>query len=370
MSVQVDMRPTEEILRDLRRNFELRRLLLVALHVLVPSFILTGVSMSTQDAPLPGLEILWSHSLILAACGVIISSAMVAHGMIRCQHGIVVNGALVNWRIYGKLVPDKLNLHGVSSGFYALAVLSLLFGLSIVGYYTITSIFGVDGWHLYVFVCGACSVLFILAVLWFASRHKSAWRSSSDLLELEEGSSQRDESSRQLHRMNSLDDTNSDIGAVFVTAMILFSTMLSTLPDLAQIYSTNLVAELAVAIGLLGTEVVVVYGILAMFLSQSMLIRLRVAMAEHISQTDSGKIVNDMRVWDPSVFERTSMLYMMLATMLIIFAMMLCIKLVGSVAIAVGFAVFYLAHSRIYYLHVMRREHVVYKKFWQCDAVA
>ena len=220
------------------------------------------------------------------------------------------------------------------------------------------------------FVCGACSVLFILAVLWFASRHKSAWRSSSDLLELEEGSSQRDESSRQLHRMNSLDDTNSDIGAVFVTAMILFSTMLSTLPDLAQIYSTNLVAELAVAIGLLGTEVVVVYGILAMFLSQSMLIRLRVAMAEHISQTDSGKIVNDMRVWDPSVFERTSMLYMMLATMLIIFAMMLCIKLVGSVAIAVGFVVFYLAHSRIYYLHVMRREHVVYKKFWQCDAVA
>ena len=367
MTTQPDNRPTEEVLRDLQRNFELRRLLLVALHVLVPAFIVTGVKMATQSVPAPGLDMLWEQSLALAACGVVISSAMVAHGMIRCQHGIVVNGALVNWRIYGKPVPKKLNFRGVSTGFYALAVLSLLFGLSIVVYAGVARVFDIAGWWLLAVVAIVCLMLAGFACWWLTSRHRVAWQFGTAMLAVEQESSRRDETWRQLHRMNSLDDTNSDIGVVFVTAMVLFSTMLTTLPDLADIESALFTDQIAVVVGWIGNEVVAVYAILVMFLSQSMIIRLRVAMAEHISQSDASRSSGDVQVWKPGSFERTSMLYLMLAIMLNIFAMMLCIKLLGSIVIASGFALVYLIHSRIYYGLVLRKERGIYERYWQSD---
>ncbi len=367
---EADLRATDEVLHDLQRNFELRRLLLVALHVLVPAFILTGVKMAAQNAPPEGLSLVWEHSLPLAAIGVVVSSLLVAHGMTRCQHGIVVNGAIINWRIYGHDVDRKLNWQGVSTGFFLLSVLSGVFGLSIAVYCTVAGLFQLDGVGVAGVVAAACVILVAIACSWLSSRHKHAWQCAVAMIQSEKESAKTDAACRQLHRINSLDDTNSDIGVVFVTAMVLFSTMLTTLPELSDVSKGRLPQGVATSIVQYGHAVVAVYAVLVMCLSQSMIIRLRVAMAEHSSQSDAGLASASARVWKPGFYERTSMLFIMLAVMLVIFAMLLCLSFFQLPIVAIGFALAYLVTSRLILICEMRRELQRYCEKWPDTLIA
>jgi len=361
---RTDSRGTEDVLRELQRNFALRRLLLVALNVLVPAFILTGVKLSTMNQAVSGLEILWSHSLVLGAVGVTICAFSVAVSMTRCQYGIVVNAALINWRVYGRRPEERLNWYGISSGFFILAVLSVATGFAILVFCLVSVYFPLEGAPLLCFSFLATVVVLLFAGVKFHATHTLAWRTACKLITSEAETSSIDALLRQEHRMNSLDDTNSDIGVVLVTAIALFSTMLTAIPDIAAV-SNRYVGEQVVYFTVnYGFDLTAVYAILVLLVSQSMLLRLRVATAEHASllEDQSGTVVR--RIWASKFWERSSVFYLFLAVLCALYITMLGVRWFDNNAIALFIGCLYVLFSRLWYVVTMRQEYRNFKQYW------
>ena len=347
---------TEEVIRELQRNFYQRRLLLVALHLLVPGFILTGVKFATLNRAVPGLEFLWTHSLAFAAIGVILGSLLVAMSMTRCHFGILVNGALVNWRIYGERVDCKLNWFGLSAGFYLLSICSMSFGLAIAIYCLIEAAIPLKFQTAIIpLICMGLAVVG-LSVWRFEKTHAQGYAIASRLLRSECESRRPDQHLRSKHRMNSIDDTNEDIGVVVVTAVALFTTMVAVLPDLADVNTHYIGERLAGAVFNHGMPVTISYALLVLILSQSMLIRLRIAMAEHVSELNKYRQGEELRVWSSTLQERTSILYLFLSVLFSLFAMALYARWFDSGLLTWLFLPAYVAYSRIYYRFVITRE--------------
>ena len=290
-------------LSELEKNLESRRLLLVVLHIAVPTALVLAPAQVKIGAKLSAVSLFGAFAPAFAALFVCVVSVYVAIAVTRCHYGNVINGSLVEYSLYGKNVETDVNWKGVSLNFYCLSVLSFL-----------TSLFAFVRMYIEFEMSYFIQILLltclIATALWlFRWLHNKA----VDTARSEVGRCQHNQ--ERLYSIDNHCDITlkacvSDISVVVVMAMAIFSSVMVFQAELISLNPNEFNRSSTKILISHGPILVYVYGISAMVLSQIMIIRLRLAIALYVSKTVDEEMVK--QVWRTSWIEKTHLLYQIL----------------------------------------------------------
>jgi hypothetical protein len=286
-------------LHEIESNVDVRRLMVVVIHVLVPGMAMvlvnttTGASYPAQLAWLPH-HVLWIVGIVLAIGG-LVTSVILA----RCHFGMVVNGAKMQKVDRGEFRPTGLNWLGVTTNFLAINGLTAAAGTALVGLAFGAPFLGA--------VAGI--VLFALMLVILRVQHTRAnalcgrlapsWQRGGIPLSL-----------REEHLRKSLDATAADVAVVVTMAAALFT---GTFDAMANVGALSREVLPGVAVGMLQTGAMTAlscFSLVSLLLSARIVVRLRIAVAEHSERLASLRGEQD-EPWRFRLTERTFLLFVL-----------------------------------------------------------
>jgi hypothetical protein len=283
---------------EIGSNVGVRRLMFVIANVLVPALLMAATdAMSGSNYP-PALAWLPEHILGIVGVVTAVGGVLIALVLSRCHVGMVINGAKMSKVIDGSVRHAPLNLLGVTSNFVVLTGLSAGCGSCLAAIS-----FGLVWWI--AALLGAGLLLTLIALLAIDHRRaqakcrqlEAAWTHGPVGAEM-----------RERHATASLNDTTSDIAFVVTMAAALFAGAFNAMTNVGGIPAT---LELEVRVADLQTHAVpALAGFLfvSLFLSCRMVVRLRIALAQH-SATLARLRQEPDDPWRFTPIERTYLLY-------------------------------------------------------------
>lgn len=317
----------EAALNEVQSNLDVRRLLFVVANVLVPALTMamsdamSGAEYPIEIAWLPR-HIVWIAGAVLAAGGALITLVLA-----RCHFGLVVNGSKIRRVISGETRRAGLNWLGVTTNFTVLTALSAGAGLALL----------LVAWLSPLVACSAAgaAVLFLVLQLRFAhfranrlvSRLESRWQAGEIPLEL-----------RERHVRMSLDATTADVSVVVTMAAALFAGTFSAMTNLGGIPATLDSLPPAPLVKAHGLQALAAYTFLSLLLSARMVVRLRIALAEHSTALAALRDEPD-DAWAFRPRERTFLLFLLVVILASASALILGWTLAGqTIGLAAGAA--------------------------------
>lgn len=291
----------EAALHEIESNLEVRRLMIVVAHVLVPACTvatvdaLAGSDLPPQLAWLPR-NVLWIVGVVLAVGGVWTSAVLA-----RCHFGLVVNGTKMAKVRTGELRLLGLNWLGVTTNFLGLTALSGGAGLAL----ALVAL----GLPWFALPAGAGLVLILTAAL--RIQHARANRLCRRL----EPSWQHgalDDALLELHARKSLDATTADVSIVVTMAAALFAGTFGACCNLGTVSGTEVAGLARADLQVGGVAALMVFTLLSLLLTARIVVRLRIALAEHAARLAELRGEAD-RPWRFDPRERTFLLYLLVA---------------------------------------------------------
>lgn len=329
-------------MREVHTNVEVRRLMFVVVNVLVPTLLMAGADTLSGSGYPP--ELAWLPANILWIVGALggAGALLVALVLGRCHSGMVINGSKLRKVTDGVVRPTGLNWLGVTTNLVALAALSGAGGVAL-----LLATAGRPMWT--VVPASLCALALPLgALVWFHWRAnrtvgalEASWSHGSVPAEL-----------REEHAITSLDDTTADIAVVVTMSVALFAGAFNALTNLGAIP-----AELALPVSVprlqaVGVPALAGFLLLSIALSLRMVVRLRIALAEHASTLATLRGEHD-EPWRFRPIERTYLLYGVALLLCAASALILAWSQAGrSAGLITGGAV--LAIGGLYYPLVLR----------------
>jgi len=304
-------------MNEVRSNIEVRRLMLVISQILVPALAMAMTdAMTGRHYP---ESIAWLPEHILALVGVVLvaAGAITTAVLTRCHFGLVVNGNKMRRVVTGATDPQPLNWLGVTTNFTALTALSAGAGLSLL-------IVSFGAW-LPAVIAGPVFGALLLALLplqhWRANRLSREldvnWQHGEVPVALQEE-----------HARMSLEDATSDIAVVVTMGAALFAGTFNAMTNVGDI-SPDLDLGLRVdAVQQWGLVALSAYTLLSLLLSGRIVIRLRIALAEH-SLTVAKLREEPDEPYRFRVRERTFLLFLLLLSLTAVCALILVWTLSG-----------------------------------------
>lgn len=318
-------------LHEIESNVEVRRLMIVVLHVLVPTMAMAVVSAATGVDYPPQLAWVPHHVLWIVGTVLLVGSLITGVILSRCHFGMVVNGTKMAKVVRGTFVPTRINWLGVTTNFLAINALTAAGGAALIGLATGLVWTGIAGG---VVVGG-------LLLLVIRIQHERANRLCAEL----HANWQHGEVSAELreqHLRKSLDATSADVSIVVTMAAALFAGTFDAMANLG-----SLAPEVQPGADLDALKPVAVAGLalftlLSLLLSARIVVRLRIALAEHSAHLAELRSEAD-RPWRFHPFERTFLLFLLVmafaSSMALIGGWTLAGPLPGGVvAVALGLA--------------------------------
>ena len=257
-------------LAEVESNLDIRRLLLVIMHVLLPALALAVAD--ALAAPMPADGMLWFHAHICAVSGAVLAVAglLVCIVLARCHLGLVVNGSKIAKLERGEVRIRGLNWLGVTTNFVALTALAGAGGLTL-----LLAALGLGG--LLAILCGAG--FFVLCFLAFRINHARANRLVRRLEGHWEGGGLRPEQEER-HAQESLNAANADISIVVTMAAALFAGLYNAITVLLGASEQAAGEFAAETVRSHSAAVLGGYLWISSFLSLRMLARLRLAIGD------------------------------------------------------------------------------------------
>ena len=257
-------------MNEIRSNLDVRRLMLVVSHVLVPALAMAmSDCLSGSDYP---EELAWLPRCILPIVGATLAvSGLLTTGILaRCHFGLVVNGAKIERVRRGEFQARPLNWLGVTTNFVALTALSSGAGTALLLATLVDSIIAI----------AAAISLVVLLLLYLRVTH---WRANRLARNLAPSWMQGDvpTSLEEEHARLSLDATTSDISVVVTMGIALFVGAFNSLTNIGAIPESLQLAIDAHLVRQHGVTVIASFAVLSLLLSGRMVVRLRLALAEH-----------------------------------------------------------------------------------------
>jgi hypothetical protein len=287
-------------LHEIKSNLDVRRLMFVLSNVLIPALgiaMIDALTGSTYPEPLRWLplSILPLVGAILALAGTLVTSILT-----RCHYGLVLNSAKMSRVETGELQLAGLNWLGVTTNFVALTALYAGAGLSL-----LLTAFGLGTWAL---AAGAGLFIVLMSVLRW--NHGRASRRAQELA----ASWQPGVVSlryREEHARESLEATTSDISVIVVMAVALFSGTFNCMANLGSISAELAIRPAIDSIQTWGLPLLSGFTLLALLLSDRMVVRLRIALAQHAQKLAELRNEPD-EPWRFRPQERTYLLFILL----------------------------------------------------------
>lgn len=285
-------------MHEVKSNLDVRRLMFVILHILLPGAVLAIGDCLAGAAHPP--ELAWFAWMIVPLAGAIVAGVGLVTCLVlmRCHYGLVVNGTKMQRVLTGTHREQGLNWLGVTTNFVFLCALSagsgaFLLAVSFLPWGVALAVAAV----LVVFVC-------VMLLVNHARANRLVRKLAPSWEHVEVARALREE-----HTTNSLDGTNADIAIVVTMAAALFVGLFAGMTNLVAIDPQ---VELPVAAVDVRRYVLPLGGaflVLSLLLSGRMILRLRVAIAEHSLQL--AKLRNEPDdPWKFRVGERTFLLFL------------------------------------------------------------
>ncbi|MDX1604879.1 MAG: hypothetical protein R3202_01730 [Candidatus Competibacterales bacterium] len=319
-------------LHEIRSNLDVRRLMFVFSNVMIPALTIALVDTLTGSHYPPHL--LWLPLNILPVVGLVLSVAGVLVTVIltRCHFGLVINGNKMGRVVRGELRLEGLNWLGVTTNFVAMTALYAGSGLAL--------LLAALGLGRTVAAAGGV-LMFVLLLLTLRWNHARANRRSAGLRESWQPGPV---SVRHLeeHARESLDATTADISVIVVMAIALFSGTFGAMTSLGGIPDSLALTPAPAALKTWGVPLLSGFTLLSLLLSDRMVLRLRIALAQHAQRLAELRDERD----DPWTFrlqERTYLLFALLHLLTSCSAVLLVWSLSGQLpAILAGGLLFLL----------------------------
>ena len=291
-------------LHELHSNISVRRLMLVVANILVPAMLMTAAdTMSGENYP---TELAWLPEQILFVVGLVLALGclLISWVLARCHMGMVINGTKLRKVASGSWQPAGLNWLGVTTNFVALSGLSVGLGTLMLVY-----LVGLPGWLGAPLTLGAMALP--LAVLAHDHQRASArcqqldpsWDHGPIPKELLEE-----------HATGSLDDTNNDIAVIVTMAGALFAGAFNAMSNVGAMQPDLRIGVDVGDLQVAAIPALATYLTLSLLLSCRMVLRLRVAVAEHSERLAKLRGESD-DPWEFRPLERTFLLYLIVVTM-------------------------------------------------------
>lgn len=291
-------------LHELHSNIGVRRLMLVVANILVPAMLMAAAdTMSGENYP---DQLAWLPERILGVVGVVltIGGLLISLVLCRCHMGMVINGTKMRKVASGSWKAAGLNWLGVTTNFVALTGLSIGLGALVLTYLMgLPSLIGVP------LSVGALGLP--LAVL--ARDHR---RASAHCRRLDSSWNHGPipDTLLEEHAIGSLDDTNNDIAVVVAMAGALFAGAFNAMSNVGAMQPNLRLSVEVSALQVAAIPALASYLTLSLLLSCRMVMRLRVAVAEHSERlAELRGEVDDP--WQFRPMERTFLLYLIVVTL-------------------------------------------------------
>ncbi|MCB1282630.1 MAG: hypothetical protein KDB18_13995 [Salinibacterium sp.] len=226
-------------------------------------------SLSGSDRP---ESLAWFPPLVLPLVGLLLamSGVVVCIVLMRCHLGLVINSTKMRSVVEGRTDVAPLNWLGVTTNFVILIALSVLLGML----FCAGSILSMG----LSMALGGAAVLGLLVLLpWNHRRAAALAQRLAPAWEKGEVS----ETLRERHIKASLDDASADMAIVVTMAAALFTGLFAAMSNLGNLDPALGSSLPIVAIQRWGICVLSGYMLISVLLSGRMVIRLRVAIADH-----------------------------------------------------------------------------------------
>lgn len=284
-------------LHEIKSNLEVRRLMFVVSNILIPALaiaMLDTLTGSYYPAPLAWLPlyILPLSGALLAVAGILITAILT-----RCHFGLVINGNKMEQVLSGRMELTGLNWLGVTTNFVALTAVYASAGLSL-----LLSTFELGYWALL-----ASGLLFITLLLYLRVNHARANRLSKQLVACWQPG-EISIRNREEHARVSLEATSSDISVIVVMAIALFSGLFNCMTNIGSISPDLSLTPSVDMIKAWGLPLLSGFTIVSLLLSARMVVRLRIALAQHSQQLAELRNEPD-NPWQFRPQERTYLLF-------------------------------------------------------------
>jgi len=291
----------EAALHEIESNLNVRRLMIVVANVLVPACTMATVNaLSGSNVPealqwLPH-NVLWIVGGVLALGGVW-TSAILA----RCHFGLVVNGTKMAKVQHGTLHAKGLNWLGVTTNFLALTALSAGAGVALCG-----AVLG----YAWVGVAGGLGLVAGLMVMLrvqharanaLCARLDPTWQHGTVPKPLLEQ-----------HVRKSLDSTSADVAVVVTMAAALFAGTFDAASNLGSLGADAIPGLRTEDLQVAGVAGLMLFTLASLLLTSRIVVRLRIALAQHATALAKLRDEQD-DPWRFSLWERTHLLYLIVA---------------------------------------------------------
>ena len=316
-------------LHEIKSNLEVRRLMFVISNILVPASAVALIDSLTGSAYPASLR--WLPEAILPVIGALLTLAgiLVAAILARCHFGLVVNGNKMDLVNSGDLQLKRLNWLGVTTNFVALTAL-----YAAAGFVLLLATLGLGVWS------WLGGVLLFLGLMGFLPwNHSRANRLSQKLSQYwQHGPVAL--SYREEHLRESLQASTTDISVIVTMAVAFFA---GTFNCMSSVGALNPELNLRPSIAALqdwSIPLLAGFSLLALLLSDRMVVRLRIALADHADQLAQLRQESD-NPWRFKPQERTYLLYMLLHLLTSVSALLLVWPLYGQwLALVMGIVLF------------------------------
>lgn len=305
-------------MEEIHSNLEVRRLMFVFFHVLLPGSVV-ALSDALSSTNLPP-EIAWWPKVIVPLTGLLIAASgiVVCTVLARCHFGMVVNSTKMLAVADGEAVQLGLNWRGVTTNFVALTGLSAAAGLAFLAAGFLPT------WIALVLA----AILFALVFAQLLWNHRRANELAQRLVpNWEHASIPRDLQER--HEVKSLGGANGDVSIVVTMAAALF---IGFFTAMAKIGGINPDLDLPPRVlDLWQLPVFAGFLLGSLLLSARMIARIRLAIGEHSIRL--AKLRNEPDdPWRFRLQERTFLLFLLVELLIAFTATVLGWSLFGAVA--------------------------------------
>lgn len=287
-------------LDEIKSNLEVRRLMFVISNIMVPAGALALLDTLTGSHYPPYL--IWLPEAIIPIIGVMltITGILVAAILARCHFGLVVNGTKLEQINSGQLHLKGLNWLGVTTNFVALTALYAAAGLVLL----------LASLNLGVMSLLGGLILFIILMGVLGWNHARANRLCQKLSQYWQSGTV-SVALREQHLSDSLHASTTDISVIVTMAVAFFAATFNCMTNLGGLNNDLTLQPSIVTLQQWGTPVLAGFSLIALLLSDRMVLRLRIALADHAAQLAELREESD-NPWQFKPQERTFLLYALL----------------------------------------------------------
>lgn len=337
----------ENLVLLLKREFEIRRLMLVVLHIALPALLFTTLNLLKMAFALKSSSYELASVVIISLVAGAVVASLITLVMLRCHKGIVMTAYDVNYHLYNDTKTALLNPMGVTTCFYFLAIASVLYCLILLAF--VIGIFESSTFG-NIKIAFFCLAIFFVAYVVLHFTHEEASSTAKAQKKLKDITKNPTD-----HRVMSVEATISDMSVLIVMSVSLISA-LGLIASEIIILASNQAAVYQKLFSLF-THVTLIYVIFVILLSQIMFIRLRVALAEHSCELG---FLSERRsyAWKLTAVERSFFLYLLLCLFAV--TTILLAKSFGSYTSSSVASFVYFVISVFAYFKVMIRERQSY----------